>query len=416
MFQFFIFLMLVNSTLYKSFFEFDAEREFPKLSEMVVGYIKNGDIQENYYDLIISKEPIVDLNGLSQVIAWAPNGYLKCDGEVLYPLMQLLMQQGKSGAIVDEDPLATSCSQIVVWKTGIESALSDDVSSDPSGNAISYSLSGGRLGDNLLAFLGAKWLAMKYQLPLFYKPFFHSQYFAFSQKAFDQTFDEEVVVFKESDIDLTKTNTLFILPYFPQSILDFATAGAWALPFFKLDLQDPLFKEAYRAALQPMVNIHLLTLPQDRIKVAVHLRRGGSHEDFFSNSLLYPLKFPPDSYYLDQIRRVYELFDKKPLHIHLFTDAYNQRGIIRKYEKWLKRLNVTLSYSKEQDLFDDFYNISQFDVLIRSSSNFSFIGSLLADLTLNIAPLHAKVEEGIVTIDRYEMTFNKFPNYNQRPL
>ena len=41
-------------------------------------------------------------------------------------------------------------------------------------STITYELSGGRLGDNLVAYIHAKWISYKHDIPLEYKPFEHS--------------------------------------------------------------------------------------------------------------------------------------------------------------------------------------------------------------------------------------------------
>src|SRR5665213_983093 len=40
--------------------------------------------------------------------------------------------------------------------------------------AVTYEFSGGRLGDNLLSYLHAKWISYRHQIPLLYKPFKYS--------------------------------------------------------------------------------------------------------------------------------------------------------------------------------------------------------------------------------------------------
>ncbi|HEV7737800.1 MAG TPA: hypothetical protein VGO47_10580, partial [Chlamydiales bacterium] len=40
--------------------------------------------------------------------------------------------------------------------------------------AITYEFSGGRFGDNLLAYFHAKWVSYKYNIPFFYKEFPYS--------------------------------------------------------------------------------------------------------------------------------------------------------------------------------------------------------------------------------------------------
>ena len=42
---------------------------------------------------------------------------------------------------------------------------------DPYINHVSYRLSGGRFGDNLLAYMHAKWVSYRYEIPLVYHDF-----------------------------------------------------------------------------------------------------------------------------------------------------------------------------------------------------------------------------------------------------
>ncbi|MFA5306719.1 MAG: hypothetical protein WC365_04680, partial [Candidatus Babeliales bacterium] len=48
-------------------------------------------------------------------------------------------------------------------------------------SAVTYGLSGGRFGDNLLCYVHAKWISYKYHIPLLYFPFEYSSHLVFDE-------------------------------------------------------------------------------------------------------------------------------------------------------------------------------------------------------------------------------------------
>src|SRR5579862_7273227 len=68
-------------------------------------------------------------------------------------------------------------------------------------DAVTYEFTGGRLGDNLLSYLHAKWISHTRQIPLLYKPFPYSSELCLH--------DIEIPYTLDSSLDL------YVCPYFP---------------------------------------------------------------------------------------------------------------------------------------------------------------------------------------------------------
>ena len=60
------------------------------------------------------------------------------------------------------------------------------------------------------------------------------------------------------------------------------------------------------------------------------------------------LKYIPDSYYIEQIKRMYELLDRKPMHIHIFIDDNNPQRLINKYTKTVNIPSISYSIAHEK--------------------------------------------------------------------
>jgi len=105
----------------------------------------------------------------------------------------------------------------------------------------------------------------------------------------------------------------------------------------------------------------------------------------------YPFKFPPDKYYVDQIKKIYEILGDVPLHVHIFTDELNPSYIVNKYQQAVAHLDITFSSrpdgeSYKTSIIEDLFAMTQFDCLIRSWSNFSFFADVLGDYILVTYP------------------------------
>lgn len=270
---------------------------------------------------------------------------------------------------------------------------------NPSSSAVSYSFaSAGRFGDRMLTYLHAKWVSHLYHMPLLYRPFLYSSRFAlddleetrWSQKLIDSF--EQIIHYKQWD-HLSNHNDgryLYIIPYFPECLIDLRTPARRRL-YFKVQWEDPAFKAEVRRLLTPKQPTKTLTLPSDAITVALHIRRGGNF-DTGRTQRHYPLKFAPHRYYADQVRYISQIFDHKPLYVHIFTDDLQPYRMVEHYRRVLADMpNVTIAchtptQQRTFDLIDDLFAMTQFDCLVRPESHFSLLAAKLTDYQLEISP------------------------------
>ena len=115
-------------------------------------------------------------------------------------------------------------------------------------DGVTYEFSGGRFGDNLLAYLHAKWVAHREGIPLLYKPFPYSSELAL---------DEREVPFKEGDRALT-------VPYFPETQWEVRhtrdkDGKAWS--YFAVDWSDCEFRQMAAELIAPKQPLSLIRPP-----------------------------------------------------------------------------------------------------------------------------------------------------------
>jgi len=396
------------------------------------------DLQK--YDLVISNydfsEMDKELQGkcIEKIIKNSANGYFTFNfisslyGIESIPveyLISTLLDYGRSGILETEHPLTHPDNLLLVWKTpekkqksvNQKSNLLVPKSSFQEKNAITYNFSGGRFGDNLVAYLHAKWISYKYNIPLLYKSFPFSEHLMLSNLELHQgdsfKFRNIQTIFDLKGLKFsTPSSTLFILPYFPECEADYETFLKAGKKPFQVDWEDPDFKTEIRKNLSPKNKINTISLPEGYITVAVHIRRSGG-VDAPIHFTWFPLKFPPDSYYIKQIKRIANIYKDKPLYVYIFTDDLHPQKILDFYSKQLSNYNIYLDYNKgfhgpNVNVLEDFYSMSKFDCLIRCQSNFSLMATQLGDFSIVITPLHGTEFH----INREEMIFKKVSDSN----
>jgi hypothetical protein len=390
------------------------------------------------YDLVISSYSFAESDGKEQVafieriIDTTPNGYMTFNSKAqkagfksvsIDQLIRILYLLQRRGKLEKEQPAMNSNDMLVYWSNKLPPPLHPHfqppqlaVSLDyQTNNAITYSLSGGRMGDNLLSYLHAKWIAYKYQMPLLNIPFPFANYFNFHHSEqhvnHDFLFKNYCVVRNMNMFHPTPSSSLFEIPYFPESKFDYDTAHLQdLLPYFKVDWDDSTFKNEIIQALTPKQPIQIIDLPQDRITIGVHVRRGGG-VDHPASCFSWPLKFPPDSYYIQQIQRLTKIFKNQPLFIYIFTDDLNPSAITEYYQKALNNPYLEfqcrrVNNSPHLNILEDFFSIPTFDCMILCQSSFSLAASKLGHYAIAITPLHAIIRGNEIIIDEIEVAFD----------
>ena len=388
----------------------------------------------NTYDLVISNyafsaiDKSEQIDYFEKIIKNTPKGYLllnfishhfNLDSLSLDEIVSMLYHAGRSGKAEKEKPNTHADNMLVTWRATREYSVDIDplhptYDASTKINPIGYEFSGGRFGDNLISFFHAKWIAYKYQLPFLYSPFQFSDQLALHEKDPSLTsfhFDRTIVTSDEEQISQEPQNsTAIIIPHIPECAVDYASLPAGALPYIKVDWEDPNFRAELVKCLTPKASINTLSLPLGYITVGVHVRKGGGHDNYEFARRQWPLKFPPDDYYIKQIERIATIFKDSPLYVHIFTDDLNPQNIVEKYKTFFKNRNITFACRNkgngpDVNIFEDFFSMIKFDCFIRSQSGYSTIASHLAQHSLAIAPLNYSLINNEVVINEIEIIF-----------
>lgn len=279
----------------------------------------------------------------------------------------------------------------------------------PSTSAITYKFGGGRFGDQLLTYLHAKWAAYCYNLPFYYRPFKHADRLVLHSedpiltKAIVRSFDKVVRLMQWSDLESHNlARILFSIPYFPECKIDLRNSYR-RRRFYQVDWEHPEFKKEVRRLVSPIEPFKRVELPDDQITVAAHVRKGGGYDSLRAQQG-YPLKFPTNQYYADQILLLDEMMEGKPIYVYVFTDDHDPWKIVEDLKKRVNKSHVTIvCHTREmlagRHFLDDLFAMTQCDCLIRAESHFSVIAGKLKDFILEICPLSYHREKGEVVID-----------------
>lgn len=269
----------------------------------------------------------------------------------------------------------------------------------------------GRFGDNLSCLHVAIAAGYKYNLKVVCDKFHHSDELIV-HTLIPKLSNEERKKFKnivylknESQLSKLEPNTLYFIDYY--------------VPIRLTQQMSKKVNEIFRQLIQPRRAINYINLPKDRICVAVHVRKGGGF-DFPIHSrsgksyadIKWPTKFPPDSFYIEQIKKMFELLNKKPLYVHIFTDDQNPAQLVKNYKKVINNPLISFGFrnSKHFDIsaIDDFFSMCKFDCLIRPASSFSFNVERISNFKITISPAHAKwVAEDKLVIDKVNITIKR---------
>ncbi|MCX5925243.1 MAG: hypothetical protein NT124_03010 [Candidatus Dependentiae bacterium] len=271
---------------------------------------------------------------------------------------------------------------------------------------ITYELiPGSRLGDHLITYSKAKLASYLSGLPLYCPPFKMSDQLALSI--------HETYVPKKTKRTVILDNDQSICPTTYNSPIEHVCTLKTAIhglkgfnDYYRYARANPTFKAELMRTICPLQPITAMPLPANMITVAVHVRMGGGFDKpllmksgirtkprgnhQFADQM-YPQRFPPEEYYSEQIAKASQLYNNKPLFVHIFTDDQNPSAIVARFKKKLSHLNITFSCratgnAHDANVLDDLFNMMRFDCLIRPASSYSKIAQLLGNHSIIIYP------------------------------
>lgn len=295
--------------------------------------------------------------------------------------------------------------------------LSADIAKDQLlEKAITYGQHEYRLGNQLITYLAASWIAHEYELPLLYVPFLYSDQFIFHEKEilyrsdFELSFNKTVFLKEVSEIPDLPTSTLIVVNFFhndPRNPNNYKMSS-------NLFLNNPEFREYAKTMLQPRFPFQTIPLPEDKLNILVHVRTGG---DFDSREmqLRFPNKFPPNSFFISAIETISKIFDHQLIYAYIMTDDLNPEKIVEHYSKALSHLNnieIDCRHGKSEssdNVMEDFFSVPKFDCMIRGNSTFTIAASLLSNFKAVIIPKSSRVENGEVVVDQIDIILNLCP-------
>lgn len=279
---------------------------------------------------------------------------------------------------------------------------------------VTYGLSGGRFGDNLLSYLHAKWLSYEYNIPLLYRncPLFSLLNLSEIELPFtDSDWNHLRGIDLFSPVQLSPDSScVYHCGYFP-AYRDEQISGNWG--GFPVDWKDPEFRQMALVAIAPKEILTLTLPPSNAISIAIHVREGGGYDNAEQSRWGDPYKFPPMNFYPEALNQILPLFHGKRTYCYIFTDCQQPEIIMREIAQALPEgLEILFDYRKtenhpEKNILEDFFSLFYFDVLIRPRSNFSIIPSLLKDYAVLCYPAEITKDNNQVNLTKIGIEINK---------
>lgn len=285
---------------------------------------------------------------------------------------------------------------------------------------------GGRLGDKLMMYVKAKWVAHVCDLPFYYKPFAYTDQLMMHtveqhltpdiKRSYSATAPLEIVnstlnqLIQKNEKKLYTIHYYFALPQWGSYQQSYDSQEIMAWPHVMTNLG---FLNALKKTIKPRNPIQLTFPPANMLSVAVHIRKGGGFDHPLLSQQLYsknalnseeksppgtfsdkywPLKFPPLQYYVDQIIRLSEMHNDTNMYVYIFTDDQNPDPIKMKIKQAVNKQNITFdcrSHENHRDsnVLEDLFSMTHYDCLIRSGSNYPQIAQLIGNHKITIYPI-----------------------------
>lgn len=279
-------------------------------------------------------------------------------------------------------------------------------------------LNGDHFGNNFLSVARGKTIALKENRPFILTPFEHSEMFILTDNDTSQTSED---VTQQTTIEFS----YLVKQVIPQNIYN-------------------TVKQSLDFKYKDVLKQDLTHWPSNAISIAVHIRKGNGGSQHYDGNLaapqiynfdrnivkytdshlnypfdptylnrqevethkfnatwpthaietIWPLKFPPEQFYIDQIIKVSQLFkENETLFVTIITDEKNPKSLVERVKKSCNKKNINFYYhdnralSHTERIVQDLFLLSQCDILIRPDSAFSKSAQILGYHKLVLNPI-----------------------------
>lgn len=262
-------------------------------------------------------------------------------------------------------------------------------------SAVTYTLNGGRLGDSFISYLHAKWVSYRYNIPLLYKPFEHSDQFALHhlETVYTDRYARKFRTIKHfkpgQKLSIhPEKNILYCIDYFPESYYELHCMNNNFF-YFTVDWQDPEFKILLKKHLaitdKKYFNtpIPAKTSPSE-LFVALHIRSPRNYHDTRNIWRFVPTKIPPLDFYRQALFTIAHHYSNYTIKVFLFTDDLYPYQLCELLQEALTEKDITHTAIMlvTNDVRNPLYDIcamTQCDILVRPESNLSFIATIVGN-------------------------------------
>lgn len=270
----------------------------------------------------------------------------------------------------------------------------------------------GRLGDQLFLVTKGEWVAHRFGYSFYRREFDDAKAFCLSEPvlALQRSVEPRPLKVRgPNDVRKVRAQTLCEVSYF-------YAENDWSDPLecctWTTLLHDRSFREKLKKKLSFKASYSTLPLPEGYFSVALHLRRGnGSDPPLKQNGErspskmygdeLWPLKFPPLSYYASQLLQLQKELEGTPLFIVVFSDAKEPERDVEQLLSLVASPGIFWQIKLGGTPLEDLYQMSHsgFQGLIRSQSNFSQMAQLAGSFTHIGYPTSASTCKGDLLVE-----------------
>lgn len=278
----------------------------------------------------------------------------------------------------------------------------------------------GRFGDQLLLFSHAAWFSHLLKCPLVYDPFKYSDQLCMhddpdllKRKPHHShlmtlcTPNDLLRFYNALSNPTLLENTLIEIPFYPESPYLFEGHNPKKPQFTEVNWKDPKFLAKLRRWISPKKPLPKLKIPSNKVTVALHYRTGEGY-DKKGWEVRFPLKAPPDDFYIDCLKYLSKI-ETKPLYVHIFTDSQNPSAVQAKFQALFPKIQFDSHTPKpgEDTVLQDFFGMEGFECLIRPDSHFSMMASYLFPYRMIFSPVKFYwVNKQKIAVDQILLEYN----------